>query len=207
MSTDGRGGILVVCAANVCRSPMAEFALRRSFTEHHRLDGVSVTSAGVRADPSHTVCDDVAVFRDEPAWRQMASQHRPRPLDPDHVRQAVLVVTATRELRSSVVAAIPECRSRVFTLREAVWLGAGYVREARLSPAGSVVAFQQHIDALRGLRPLPTRPSRRPWRRAERDPLDIVDGHGGRGAGHFAAMRAALAGADELAALIAGTAR
>lgn len=200
------GGVLVVCAANVCRSATAEFALRSRFEAQHRLEGVRVASAGVRTAGAQRVCSRVAAFRGERSWQQMASQHRPRQLDPNEVRGAALIITATRELRSTVVAAVPECRSRVFTLREAVWLGAGYRRDPRLSPAESIAAFQQHIDGLRGLRPLPPVTRRRRWARPQLDPLDIQDGHGGRAARHEAAIRGALAGADALADLIAGRA-
>lgn len=207
MALTDTDGILVVCTANVCRSPMAEFAIRRRLVQRPGFESVSVSSAGLRVPGEAPVCGDVAAFRKEELWRQMASEHRARLLDLDQVRRAALVVAATRELRSSVVAAIPEYRSKVFTLREAVWLGAGYVRDSGVDPASSAAAFQQHIDGQRGLRPLPRTPRFAPWLGIERDRLDISDGHGRRSAAHFAALRGALAAADDLADLIAAEPR
>ncbi|WP_347756887.1 hypothetical protein [Agrococcus sp. ProA11] len=197
------GGILVVCTANVCRSPMAEFALRRGFGQRAGLDGVAVASAGVRVAEERSACAEVIAFRDEPAWAQMGSKHRARALEPSMIRAAALVVTATREQRSSVVAAAPEMRGVVFTLREALWLGNDYERGDSTPAPRAVAAFREHIHGMRGLRPLPTQARRRFWR-AGPDPLDIPDGHGGGARDHHAAMRAALAAGNQLAELIGG---
>lgn len=201
------GGILIVCAANVCRSPMAEFAIRRVFDTRDGFGDVAVASAGVRVEDARSACQQVAAFRDEPMWQQAGSQHVARALDPDMIRAAALIVTATREQRSAVVAQAPECRSAVFTLREALWLGSDYERDEGTPSTRAVAAFGEHIHGMRGLRPLPVPRRHRLWPRAVSDPLDIPDGHGGRASAHHTAMRAALAGGNELAERIAGRAR
>lgn len=200
------GGILVVCTANVCRSPMAEFALRRGFEQRPGLEGVAVVSAGVRVAEERSVCTEVIAFRDESSWAAMGSEHRARSLEPAMIRAAALIVTATREQRSWVVAAAPEMRGSAFTLREALWLGREYEREESTPAPHAVAAFREHIHGMRGLRPLPT-PARRRFWRSGHDPLDIPDGHGGGAREHHGAMRAALAAGNELAELIAGRSR
>ncbi|WP_405218082.1 hypothetical protein [Agrococcus sp. Ld7] len=198
------GGILIVCAANVCRSPMAEFAIRRVFGTRDGFGGVPVASAGLRVEDARSACRDVVAFRDEPMWQQTAAQHVARPLDRDMIRAATLILAATREQRSAVVAQAPERRSAVFTLREALWLGRDYERAANTPIPRVVAAFGEHIHGMRGLRPLPTPQRQRLWTRTVPDPLDIPDGHGGRARAHHAAMRAALVGGNELAERIAG---
>lgn len=198
------GGILVVCAANVCRSPMAEFAMRRSFAERLDLGDVMVASAGVRVAEARPACEEVVAFQDQPTWRQMGSQHVARALEPEMVWEAGLVVAATRELRAVVVSQVPECRNAVFTLNEALWLGVDYARDTT-EPAGDAVgSFRDYIHSMRGLRPLPAQRRRWLWSGVTENPLDIPDGHGGRGPAHRAAMQAAFAGGEELANLIAG---
>ena len=44
------GGILIVCAANVCRSPMAGLTLRRAFARLPDYDAVPVATAGVSVE-------------------------------------------------------------------------------------------------------------------------------------------------------------
>lgn len=201
------GGILIVCAANVCRSPMAEFAIRSVFGARAGFGHVAVASAGVRVEGARPACREVVAFRREPMWQQLGSRHLARGLESDMIREAALVVTATREQRSMVVAEAPECRGTVFTLREALWLGRDYERDASTPAPHAVAAFREHIDGMRGLRQLPTPRRHRLWPRAVADPLDIPDGHGLRARAHHAAMRAALASGNELAALIAGGSR
>lgn len=200
------GGVLVVCTANVCRSPMAELAIRRRFGQLPGFEVVPVASAGLRVADGSVVCDAVEGFGDDPQWRLMAGAHRPRAFEPDQARQAALVLSATRELRSALVAALPECRASVFTLREAVWLGQGYVRDAATPAAASVEAFRAHLDAMRGLLPLPEPPLRR-LRRTVADAFDIPDEHGRRAARHSATLRSAFGAASELAGRIAGASR
>lgn len=204
MHESRRDGILLVCAANVCRSPLAELAIRARFEHRPGLELVPVDSAGVRVADPRPICPDVARFESDELWRRLAAEHRARPLDPDAVRGAALVVAASREFRAAVVSAVPEQRGVVFTLLEAVWLGRGYVAEAGVAGSAAVTAFQRHIDGMRGLRQLPTQPRRMRWRRHRPDPLDIEDGHVRRAGAHQQTMRTVAAAAQELADLIAG---
>lgn len=104
--------ILVVCTANVCRSPMVQAMLRA------RLDPevVTVGSAGVRAPQGR------AMDRDSAA--QLASRGVPLPestarqLTPDLVRDADLVLTATRAHRAEVLDLEPRALRRTFTVLE-----------------------------------------------------------------------------------------
>lgn len=202
--TGAHDGVLVVCAANVCRSPMAAFALRCRFAAVPELVGTAVRSAGVRVAETLPACPDVARFRPGREWQRLADVHRSRPLGGSELRSASLVLAASRDVRSAVVAIAPDQRARVFTLREAVWLGRGYVGDARLEGTAAVEAFQRHIDGMRGLRPPPAHRRGSLWGRGAEHPLDIRDAHGSRGASHREALRSAFDAALEIADLIAG---
>jgi protein-tyrosine phosphatase len=199
MSALASGGILVVCAANVCRSPLIELVLRSRFESHPVLGAVPIGSAGVHVDAVRTICERVGAFREDARWRELAVSHRARQIEPAALRRAALVIAATRGLRSMLVTASPETRSRVFTLREAVWLGEGYVPDGNRP----VERFRDHIHGMRGLRPSPPA-RRRAWRLGDAEPLDIADRHGARASLHRGTVRDAARAAEELADLIAG---
>lgn len=110
--------ILVVCVGNVCRSPLAERHLR------HQLDtvlgpvadSVEVTSAGVRALAGHAM-DTVSAQQLERLGGS-ADGFVARQLTRSMMREADLVLTATRALRSRALEDEPLALRRTFTLRE-----------------------------------------------------------------------------------------
>jgi low molecular weight protein-tyrosine phosphatase len=112
-SAAGRAGILVLCTANVCRSPMAAALLAG------RLDGlgVPVSSAGMLAGGSPALPEVVSVLG---ARGLDVSGHRSRTVQPADLAGAGLVLAMAREnLRHAVVVA-PEAWPRAFTLKELI---------------------------------------------------------------------------------------
>jgi protein-tyrosine phosphatase len=130
--------VLVVCTANVCRSPLAAGLLAATLE-------VPVFSAGSRArfaDPACPVASPGVV-------------HRSVPLETGHVRAASLVLGASREHRSAAVALVPSAQTRTFTLLQAArlasWLTAQRVAApAGLSPANRLAWWVEELDAARG---------------------------------------------------------
>lgn len=107
-----RFAILVVCTANICRSPLAELLLAS------RLDlrRFEVASAGVRGWQSQPM--DAAVQTQAVRLGLDPEPFRSRPLRAEHVAVADLVLTATREHRAGVLDLDPTALRRTFTLRE-----------------------------------------------------------------------------------------
>ncbi|SBT42465.1 arsenate reductase/protein-tyrosine-phosphatase family protein [Micromonospora narathiwatensis] len=105
-------GMLFVCHANMCRSPMAEYIARRLLADLP----VSVASAGTDAVDGaamHPYAIEVAAGTDaDPA------AFRTRRLRPEHLTGAALVLTATRRQRSVCTALAPAALHRTFTLRQ-----------------------------------------------------------------------------------------
>ncbi|GAB7192044.1 low molecular weight phosphatase family protein [Kineococcus sp. NUM-3379] len=168
-------GVLVVCTANVCRSPLVAGLLR------HRLDTtfgararrVTVAGAGTHAVPGDVVDEPVLDVLAQVTGRP-AQRTRARRLDADLVRGADLVLAMTRQHRSDVLALVPAAQRSVFTLLELARIARALTAPGlppgtghRGDPAAAWRALLAAAPALRG----PTAP---------RDPAadDLADVHG-----------------------------
>jgi protein-tyrosine phosphatase len=104
--------VLFVCIGNVCRSPVAE----RLLAARLPADRFAVSSAGVMAMVGYAMsryaAAELASYGGDPVG------FAARQLTPDLVAQSDLVLTATRELRSQVLAEIPGALRRTFTILE-----------------------------------------------------------------------------------------
>ncbi|QNA91716.1 MULTISPECIES: hypothetical protein [unclassified Microbacterium] len=187
--------ILVVCAANVCRSPLAELALRRGLGAD---SSIAVSSAGVRANPGDPICAMVASRHDDEAWQTQARAHRAREVTVELIEQSSIVLTASRDIRGELVRLAPRSRDWMFTLKEAAHLGSGFSSSA----PDRVAEYVAHLDRARSRAvPLATttgvkgRVRHLFGGRATADPSSIADRHGSRGHGEtIAEVEAAVAG-------------
>lgn len=102
--------VLVVCTANICRSPVAEVLLARALAAS---GDVRVGSAGLHALTGRPLADGMARLLDDPVPGFAARQ-----VTAELVRAADLVLVMTREQRSALVGALPAAVRRTFTLRE-----------------------------------------------------------------------------------------
>lgn len=195
--------LLVVCTANVCRSPLAARTLEQAL-QGTPYTGVAVSSAGVRALEGEPMCPVSAEDLD-PDDRSFATAHRARQLTTEFVRDAALVLTMEREQRSSAVQLAPGSQAKVFTLREAEGLLAVLVERGG-EPPTDLAALARALHSVRGLAPLlPAEPVKRRWwsRPVEpEDPMTIVDGHGRSPDEHTAAASTVRATADRVAVAI-----
>jgi protein-tyrosine phosphatase len=154
-------GVLVVCTANQCRSPIAEHLLRQTL-EEAGLDW-SVSSAGVRAReglPMDTNAEAILLGRHllGEGWET----HR---LTADQVKAAELVLTAEVAHRHSVVGLAPAAVRYTFTLVEfGHLLALALAENPKADPATSPAELIQRVVEARSL----------PQSRDDRL-LDIVD--------------------------------
>ena len=106
--------VLIVCTANRCRSPMAEFLLKAALAS---LDVEwTVRSAGTQAIPGEAVHPMIVQVLAEQGLQM--GQHPARPLATPEVASADLVLTATVAHRQAVVAANLGALNKTFTLRQ-----------------------------------------------------------------------------------------
>ena len=111
--------VLFVCAGNICRSPMAEALFRRMLetSKSPRAREVTVSSAGVLGFTAGTPAASLAV--EVMRGRGLSlSGFTSRNLTPDLIRDADLILTATRDQRDEIVAWVPSAARKTFTLCE-----------------------------------------------------------------------------------------
>ena len=110
--------ILVVCTANICRSPMAVGLLRRNITELGLDDRVRVLSAGVRAYASASASSGAIAAL---AARDISLQeHRSQPISAGLLAEADIVLVMEEAHRESLFHLAAEHLSKIFLLAELV---------------------------------------------------------------------------------------
>ena len=131
--------VLVVCTANICRSPMGEAVLR------HRAQStgtaIDVSSAGFLLDGESPPADTIAVMAE---LGLDISGHRSRIVQPEMVRAADLVVTMERSHARSLAVDVPDAADKVHTL--------GAVVAGLAQPGSSRRPFVERITTLGGQR-------------------------------------------------------
>lgn len=178
-------GVLVVGTRNVCRSPAAERLLRARLGEHGDVvvlsAGTAPTAGGGLPAPLVERLGSAGASTDA---------HAARELDPDLVRSADVVLTATREERAAVVRSVPSAIRRTFTLRELARVARALGPE--VLPEGDVaVRLSALVDAAARHR-TPTGP------RAAADD-DVLDPDGRDDAASAAAFRQVLSAVETIA--------
>lgn len=158
--------VLVVCTANICRSPAAARLLTDLLGS-----GVAVRSAGVLAPDGQPACAEASRWlRDHHGHggggrhRREVPEHLSRRLTAADVRQASLVLTAAREHRQAVLRLMPAAQAHTFTLAQAARLADWRSRQDVARPDGAEarvrLAWLVHeLEGARGLAPLPVRES------------------------------------------------
>ncbi|MFK0402230.1 hypothetical protein ACIQTT_07880 [Microbacterium sp. NPDC090225] len=177
--------LIFVCEANICRSPLMELVLRAQGD----AAGWQISSAGTRVGTAgNRMCvtsAEIAEAAGDAETPILAAGHRSEAIDAAELRAADLILTASRAERSAVAAAAPEARSRAFTLREAIHLGAEPVdaREFEIiaefdADAASTTGLARYAEALHARRGFtaPPKTSRTLFGR-RRNPFDIADAH------------------------------
>lgn len=114
---DGRFCVLIVCTANVCRSPMAEYMLRDAVERRWGSPSAwAIGSAGVHAQSGLEM---------HPRARRVlaprgldAAEFRSREVSYRVIEEANLILTAERAHRAAVVTLMPAAVHRTFTLRQ-----------------------------------------------------------------------------------------
>lgn len=116
MGIDGASSgarILVICYANICRSPGAAALLAGRLGTP-----IEVTSRGVKAFPGAGICPASATWAMTHGGAP-TGQHQSRHLELGDIRAATLILTASRRQRSHVVKLRPSAQVRTFTIAQA----------------------------------------------------------------------------------------
>ena len=188
--------LLVLCAANVCRSPLMEYVLTEPGGASSTEPSWKTISRGTEATRARHLCAQVTDMVSATEYgTTFAEEHRPTLLEPDTLDGFDLIVTASRAERAIVARLRPELRSRTFTVKEAVRLGrapladADLRRAAAFAPgAAGLALYAAALHERRGMVNLGAAPRAvLPWARPV-DPLDIPDVHDGSRRVHVRAL-------------------
>ncbi|WP_432494890.1 arsenate reductase/protein-tyrosine-phosphatase family protein [Kineococcus auxinigenes] len=193
--------VLVVCTANVSRSPLAAALLRHRLDERFgaRASRVRVSSAGTRALAGQGV-DPVTAQVLQEVTGSPPEGFAARQLEEALVHEADLVLTMTRRHRAAVVDVLPTAQRRTFTLPELARIAAALPRggggRADADPAAGWRALLAAAPAMRG----PTAPA---------DPAadDVPDVHRHPVAEHRSTARHLAAAVEDVLEAVAAPAR
>ncbi|WP_422935374.1 low molecular weight phosphatase family protein [Sinomonas sp. P47F7] len=165
--------ILFVCSGNICRSPIAEQLLRTRMANYP----ITVSSAGVIAEEGTPMTEEAATvsrrYGGEP------DGHRARMLTEFRLREADLVLTATRAHRGAVVQLLPRMSRKTFTVCEFARLLSAVPEHERVSledPSALVDA----VRAVRGHVAPPEDPEHDDIEDPYRQPIEIYEAVGAR---------------------------
>lgn len=191
--------ILVICSANVCRSPLAE----RILTARIGTEGdVVVESAGARARDGAPVCSLALESLRMRGVNGEPTETTSRRVTDAMLRGAALILVADHQVSNDVIALEPSARDRTHTLREAAHRGRGFSSTAE--GRGRVAEFAAFLDRARlTAPPMPASRRWRPRRAAAPDPADIADRHGGGSRGHARTVQEVISVTEEIAAQLA----
>ena len=127
--------VLVVCSANICRSPLAASALESAWLSVTQgAPSISVSSAGVDAHVGDVQCP-----QSEQLANTDASAHAVAHVQHSDLLRAMLIITLDRTQRAEVARMLPACRPRLFTLVQAALLAehVGRPLELGIVPTGA----------------------------------------------------------------------
>lgn len=179
-------GILFLCAENVCRSPLMSYQLRYLARDSRWADSWRVSSAGVRVRQTNEMCEVARATVDTDAeLSQRIALHESRGMSTSMLRDADLIITASRAERAAAARMSPDVRVRAFTLKEAVSLSS-----LRALPSASRLAdVSAELNSRRGLAVVADDATTGRWPRRHVHPLDVPDDHGARAGRHVATLR------------------
>ncbi|SBS71202.1 putative Protein-tyrosine-phosphatase [uncultured Microbacterium sp.] len=204
--------MLLVCAANVCRSPLMEYVLSQAAIQAEADPAWSVISRGLEVTRAESLCAIVSeLVATTERGRSFAAEHRPVLLEGDLLDGQDLIISASGRERSAIARLRPDLRDRSFTLKEAVRLGRGQfndeemLRAAERAPGPTGLAtYAAALHERRGRvdfgRPRPT------FRRSvpQLDPIDIPDVHDQKRRVHLRTLKEVQAVAGDLGLQLSG---
>lgn len=165
--------MLVICTANICRSPLAAALLRGHLELRGITDEVRVTSAGVRARDGDAAALPSATIAAR--WGFDLSPHASQPLSDELLADAAVVLAMTEAHRDAVAMRGRGLDRRSFTLRELARLVTGVTVPDR--PADLAAHIAQVVADAHARRPFSV----------PAGPEDIADPYG-RSDAHYQQM-------------------
>lgn len=115
---NGMPSILIVCTANMCRSPMGEALLKQALASRPDADQWRVESAGTWADRGNP-----ATLYSQVVMQKMGldiSKHCSQPIDENFIKQFDLILTMESHHKEGLKVVFRQYASRIFMISEMV---------------------------------------------------------------------------------------
>ena len=142
--------VLLVCKANVCRSPFAAAVLKEGFADIDFL--AKVQSAGTQAISGQDRCSSSTKAIDP----KENSTHVSMNINEIELSSYDLILTASKTQRSEVLQLVPAARNKIFTIVEAAHQSRWLVKPGgTLDVASGKPADPSLEEILEGIPPLP----------------------------------------------------
>ncbi|MBN2499114.1 MAG: hypothetical protein JXB38_00010 [Anaerolineales bacterium] len=110
--------ILIICTANICRSPMAEGILRKKMQENPHFQGWRVSSAGTWGRDDMPAAPEAVEVLERRGID--ISAHRSRIVTPEIIQGADLILTMENGHREALVIEFPENRQQIRLITELI---------------------------------------------------------------------------------------
>lgn len=137
--------ILIVCTANICRSPMAMAILDRKIREKDFPGDWKVTSAGTWARNGIPASEHGRNIMND--WGMDISGHRSRIVNHDMLHDADLVLTMEQGHKEALRAEFPDVAGKVFLLTEMIGISSD-IRDPYGGPVADYLETAQELDSL-----------------------------------------------------------
>src|SRR4030042_1951112 len=112
--------ILIVCSANICRSPMAEAILKRLVSNRPDADQWHIESAGTWAMKGYPAADYSRIVMQ--SMGMDISSHQSRAVNSELIRRFDLILTMENNHKEGLIAEFGQDKHRIFMLSEMIGL-------------------------------------------------------------------------------------
>ena len=114
--------VLFVCTGNTCRSPMAQWLLKKHITAMKLDDAVAVQSAGIYAFSGQEISPHAKKTL-EHHYAIEVDDHVAQPLTNERVEAADWIIALTLDHKMRIIETYPFALAKVFTLHDTLRLG------------------------------------------------------------------------------------
>jgi protein-tyrosine-phosphatase len=134
--------VLMVCTANICRSPMGKVILEKKVRDESLESLISIDSCGVWAIEDQKACESTQEVSRENGLE--LTHHGSKSLTPFLVKNADLILTMAPTHKKEILNFFPSANSKVYTLKEYMQTNK-LVKESIDDPIGMTLNFYRRV--------------------------------------------------------------